>query len=184
MANSTITKEALADSLKELMKQIPLSKISVKDITEHCQVSRNSFYYHFKDKYDLVNWIFYSETLREVNSFCEPDNWLDGFVNLCKYLHENRSFYIHAFRYVGQNSLYEYLLNFYFELMKISINTTYSRAGYRLDDRELYLMARMRAHSYVGMIMDWVKSGMSDDYMIYFERLRALNDMEGNGIFL
>jgi len=178
MSKNTITKEALASSLKSLMKVKPLSKISVKDITEYCNISRNSFYYHFTDKYDLINWIFYSETLKEVNIFFEPDRWAESFINLCKYLNANSGFYRHAFRYVGQNSLSEYLLEFYFELVKIHVDTSYAEIGFKLDPDELYLIARMQAHSYVGIIMDWVRAGMSDDYMNYFERLKRVYNLE------
>lgn len=61
MPDSLITKKALASSLKELMETQPLTKISVGDICEKCGMNRKSFYYHFCDKYELVNWIFYTE---------------------------------------------------------------------------------------------------------------------------
>lgn len=54
-ADSNLTKRALAAAMKELMEQMPFSKISVSDIAEQCGMNRKSFYYHFKDKYDLVN---------------------------------------------------------------------------------------------------------------------------------
>ncbi|MEG1932709.1 MAG: TetR family transcriptional regulator, partial [Pygmaiobacter sp.] len=63
MADSAHTKRVLGDSLKELMQKKPLAKISVGDITAHCGINRQTFYYHFKDKYDLVNWIYTSETI-------------------------------------------------------------------------------------------------------------------------
>ena len=55
MPDSNITKKALAMAMKELMEQIPFSKISVSDICEKCGMNRKSFYYQFKDKYDLGN---------------------------------------------------------------------------------------------------------------------------------
>ena len=61
MADSNMTKKALASALKELMKTVPFSKISVGDICNMCEMNRKSFYYHFKDKYDLINWIYTSE---------------------------------------------------------------------------------------------------------------------------
>ncbi|WP_242622571.1 TetR family transcriptional regulator [Intestinimonas timonensis] len=61
MADSNITKRALATSLKELMVEQPFDKINVAQICEHCNMNRKSFYYHFKDKYDLVNWFFDTE---------------------------------------------------------------------------------------------------------------------------
>lgn len=48
MPDSNITKKALAMAMKELMEQIPFSKISVSDICEKCGMNRKSFYYHLK----------------------------------------------------------------------------------------------------------------------------------------
>jgi len=175
MPKTAITKSALASGLKELMKHKKLSKITVSDITTQCDISRNTFYYHFCDKYALVNWIFSSEALPIINTFSDPDCWLDGFVNLCKYLLKNRQFYLEAFEYVGQNSLKDYLLEFYFELIKTHIATYYAQYNFRLSLDDLYIIARMETHAYVGIILDWVKSGMRDNYMSYFEQLKCVN---------
>lgn len=67
-----ITKQALAASIKELMEREPLSKISVGDITSNCGVNRQTFYYHFKDKYELVNWIYYTETVKLMSRLFRP----------------------------------------------------------------------------------------------------------------
>ena len=63
MADSNITKSALASALKELMETTPFAKITVSDICAKCNMNRKSFYYHFKDKFDLVNWIYDVEYL-------------------------------------------------------------------------------------------------------------------------
>ena len=57
----TPPKQAFADALRKLLEQKPFAKISVSHICEECGMNRKSFYYHFKDKYDLVNWIFDTE---------------------------------------------------------------------------------------------------------------------------
>ncbi|MDR1731222.1 MAG: TetR/AcrR family transcriptional regulator C-terminal domain-containing protein [Synergistaceae bacterium] len=180
MSKTALMKKALVDALKALVKEKSLAKITVSDITEYCGISRNTFYYHFNDKYDLINWIFYSETLPEINAFSEPDRWFDGFVRLCRYMQANRDFYLEALDYAGQNSLQDYLVDFYFELLKIHINTIYSQSGCKLADEELFLMARMEAHSYAGIVMDWVKQGMQDDYMARFEQLRRVSMLAGS----
>ena len=51
---SQITKRALEASLKKLLTKKPLDKITITDITEDCGINRMTFYYHFKDIYDLV----------------------------------------------------------------------------------------------------------------------------------
>ena len=58
---SDITKNALAASLKKLLNRKTLNKITVKDITDDCGVNRQTFYYHFHDVYELVEWIFIHE---------------------------------------------------------------------------------------------------------------------------
>ena len=53
---SQVTKRALEASLKKLLLEKPLHKITVSDITDDCGINRMTFYYHFKDIYDLVEW--------------------------------------------------------------------------------------------------------------------------------
>ena len=53
---SQTTKRALEASLKHLLAKKPLDKITINDIAEECGISRMTFYYHFKDIYDLIEW--------------------------------------------------------------------------------------------------------------------------------
>ena len=62
---SQVTKRALEASLKNLLLQKPLSKITISDITEDCGINRMTFYYHFKDIYDLVEWSCQEDASRE-----------------------------------------------------------------------------------------------------------------------
>ena len=81
MAESGVTKKVLAYALKNLMETRPLNKITVGDICEACDMNRKSFYYHFQDKYDLVNWIFYTEFFDEFQ--VERTSSADALVRLC-----------------------------------------------------------------------------------------------------
>ena len=54
---SNTTKTALEASLKKLLKKKTFDKITIADLTEDCGISRMAFYYHFKDIYDLVEWV-------------------------------------------------------------------------------------------------------------------------------
>ena len=58
------TKRALEASLKKLLLRKPLNKITINDITEDCGVNRMTFYYHFKDIYDLVDWILVEDAAK------------------------------------------------------------------------------------------------------------------------
>ena len=107
MADSNMTKKALASALKELMKTVPFSKISVGDICNMCEMNRKSFYYHFKDKYDLINWIYTSEFVVGLQNKIYDSEW-NILEDLCDYFYENRDFYRKALQIEGQNSFYDY----------------------------------------------------------------------------
>lgn len=135
MADSNITKRALSMALKELMTEQPFSKINVGDICEKCNMNRKSFYYHFKDKYDLVNWTFDTEFIAAVNltSIAAPrDEHWEEIERACGYFYENRNFYLNALKITGQNSFAEHLRDFCFPLLKLRI--TYVLGEEAADD--------------------------------------------------
>lgn len=110
MADSNITKRALATAFKELIETEPFSKISIGELCDKCDLSRKSFYYHFKDKYDLVNWIYYTEFFKIAQQKEYTLGW-DLLEDLCSYFYENQDFYRKTFNIVGQNSFSEYFRN-------------------------------------------------------------------------
>lgn len=113
MADSNITKRALAQALKQLMSQQPLEKISVGEICALCEMNRKSFYYHFKDKYDLVEWIFESEFIAQIKDIDPTDQWT-FLRTLCDYFYQERTFYIRALEVRGQNAFRDYFREFFY----------------------------------------------------------------------
>ncbi|MDD6715832.1 MAG: TetR/AcrR family transcriptional regulator C-terminal domain-containing protein [Firmicutes bacterium] len=109
MADSNATKNALAASMKKLMRKKPFEKISVSDICEDCGINRKSFYYHFRDKYDLVNWIFYVGFIGELDVNSYDSGW-DMYSDMCKYFYREKEFYNAALKIEGQNSFKDYLI--------------------------------------------------------------------------
>lgn len=118
MADSNITKKALASALKELIQEMPFSKISISDICDRCQMNRKSFYYHFKDKYDLVNWIFDTEfiTVATQKSFASADTWKRLDI-LCDFFYSNHDFYRKVLSIEGQNSFGEHFRDLLFRIV-------------------------------------------------------------------
>ena len=101
------TKAALEASLKKLLLKKPLDKITINDLTTDCGISRMAFYYHFKDKYDLINWIYTSEFVVGLQNKIYDSEW-NILEDLCDYFYENRDFYRKALQIEGQNSFYDY----------------------------------------------------------------------------
>ncbi len=128
MADSNITKQALASALKDLMEETPFEKINIGQICEKCGMNRKSFYYHFRDKYDLVNWIFDTDFIALALNR-SADRW-ELIEVVCNYFYENRNFYRKALRVKGQNSFSEHFREFLHPL-------THTRIEEILDQKDV-----------------------------------------------
>ncbi|MBO5556232.1 MAG: TetR family transcriptional regulator, partial [Oscillospiraceae bacterium] len=56
------TKELLAESFRELAEQKPINKITIANITDNCGMTQPTFYRYYKDKYDLIAWIYVTDS--------------------------------------------------------------------------------------------------------------------------
>lgn len=121
MADSNITKRALAAALKQLMEEMPFEKINVANICEKCDMHRKSFYYHFKDKYDLVNWIFDTDFIALTVNQESKQSYHDRFEfieTVCRYFYDNRKFYRKALQIKGQNSFSDHFREYIQPLLR------------------------------------------------------------------
>lgn len=152
MPGPGITKRLLADALKKHMAARPLSKISVGDIVDECGLNRNSFYYHFKDKYDLVHWIFYTEFVAELNQEEFKSTW--KFVEqICYFFYRDKAFYSNALSETGQNSLSEYFSG-------VIQSAVFARMEKVQEDEEFKsFFATFLIDSLLACIIRWLREG-------------------------
>ena len=106
---SQMTKRALVASLKELMAEKPLDKITVTDLTEHCGVNRMTFYYHFKDIYDLVDWILVEDASKILEGRQSFETWDEAYLDILHQLQENKTLVLNVYRSVGREQVEQYL---------------------------------------------------------------------------
>lgn len=67
--NSQNTKQMLCNALITLSEKKPFSKISVSEIVNLCELNRKTFYYHFADVYDLLEWHLNNEINTSISAF-------------------------------------------------------------------------------------------------------------------
>ena len=97
------TKQAMADSLKRYMEVKSLSKITISAICEDCGINRKTFYYHFKDIYDLLKWTLEQESLVVVNQLDVMVDYEKIVLTLLDYVDKNRALLVHAYSAIGKN---------------------------------------------------------------------------------
>lgn len=149
------TKFKLAKSLKDLMRSQPLEKITVKDIVEHCAVSRQSFYRLFQDKYDLVNWYFEVLAQQSFKQMGKQCTLREGLIKKFQFIEQEAVFFDQAFSLQDANSLINYdyacIYDFYKQLIE-------DEQDMPLDEGLSFLL-RMYCHGSIAMTVEWVKAG-------------------------
>ncbi|GFI61733.1 HTH-type dhaKLM operon transcriptional activator DhaS [Clostridiales bacterium] len=150
MSDSNLTKRALASALKELMQTKPFPKISIVDICKKCDINRKSFYYHFKDKYDLINWIYNTEFESGLKDK-DYNSELELVEEVCTYFYNNRDFYKRALMIEGQNSFLDYFRGVFKSLLTKFINNSLPCC----KDTKFYV--EFYTDAFVISIVSWVK---------------------------
>jgi len=166
MSESQLTKKALAISIKKLMETIPLSKISIREIANNCGVNRQTFYYHFKDKFDLVNWIYYTEAIENLADCKNYAHWTDGMYKTLVYFMDNKSFYINALNTPGQNAFDGYLFKKTYDLVMGVVNDISSSIDVsdtnKISDTDKNFISDFYTHALVGITVQWIKNSMME----------------------
>lgn len=152
MRTTRDTKAMFANELEEMMQTMPLSKVRVADLCGRCCVERRVFYYHFKDKYDLVAWIFERDYTRAAEGNAPYSEEL--YAEAHRRLWDRRGFYRRAFEEDSQNSIERYLLQFSVEANEAVLRRY---LGVRKLSRQHAFVARHFAYGNVGCVIDWLR---------------------------
>ena len=103
MAN--FTERAIIETLNEMLKAHTIDKITVKDLTEACGISRNTFYYHFHDKYDVLTKYFVEQTEAVLNAHDDEESWENNFFDELRFFYENKKAINHIYKSVDREAL-------------------------------------------------------------------------------
>lgn len=173
MSDSIITKKAIAASLRELMRRKRLAKITVSDIVKNCGLNRQTFYYHFKDKYDLLNWVITDEVASALSDSIGEKNWSEAMLEVLNTMKREKAFYINALGMDCQSAFFDDLFGVVRSMLLRIVDQLSESAfgGQKLAPADRQFIAEFYAHGLVGMVIQWAKSGMREPPEEIVERL-------------
>ena len=161
------TKQLFADKIMQLAKNKPIKDIQIKELCVLCGVERTTFYYHFRDKYDLVAWIFKQNYIEEA-SRAETINDERMIREMFHRLSMQKEFFLNALQDSSQNNLREYMLAFY-----IGIEEKVLCEYYHTDSLNEELLYEVRNYSFgcMGQTIDWLlgKNNLSAEKMAHYQ---------------
>lgn len=171
---SQLTKRALEESLKRLLLEKPLGKITIADITDDCGISRMTFYYHFQDIYDLVEWSCEEDAARAIAGNKTADTWQTGLLDTFLSLRENKPFITSIYHDMSREQVERFLVPVVSDLVKDVVDEHAARRYVREQDRDF--IARFFAHALIGTVLDWVARDMRDDPRQLVQRVATVAD--------
>ena len=169
---SQITKRALAASLKNMLLKKPLNKITINDIAEDCGINRMTFYYHFKDIYDLVEWTCEEEAAKALEGNKTYDTWQQGFLNIFNAVLENKPFIMNVYRSVSREQVELYLYKVTYDLLIGVVNER--SADITVSDDDKKFIADFYKFAFVGIMLEWIKNDMKTDPKEIVDRISSL----------
>ena len=169
---SQVTKRALEASLKHLLLQKPLNKITINDIAEDCGINRMTFYYHFKDIYDLVEWSCLEDAKRALDEKKTYDTWQQGLLQIFAAVQENKPFILNVYRCVHREQVEKYLQPLVDQLLLDVIEEESSGMMIREEDKQFII--DFYKYGFVGMVLEWIRRDMKTEPAIMAERLNIM----------
>lgn len=166
------TKRAIAASLKKMLAVKPLDKITIADIVDDCEINRQTFYYHFKDIYDLVEWIYTSEATKALDGKNTYDTWQQGLLHIFEYVLDNKPFVTGTFKSLSREHLERYLFNETYNLLMGVIEEKAHGISVRDDDKAF--IAHFYKYAFVGLMLEWIGAGMKEKPTDIVQRLSLL----------
>ena len=164
------TKRALEASLKKLLLRKPLNKITINDITEDCGVNRMTFYYHFKDIYDLVDWILVEDATEALEGHQDFETWSDAFRDMLEKVQANRVLVLNVYRSISREQVEQYLYKMLDPLLRMFIE----RENIPVQEEDKQFIIDFYKYGFVGMVLEWIRKDMKTDPVLLTQRRNKL----------
>lgn len=156
MSGSNITKRAFSDALIDLCRHTRFEKISVQDITNRVELNRQTFYYHFTDKQELLAYVYYDRALKILDDHSVTvDNWEEKAKEMLTAIKQNANFFhntVLANPNILSTNFAKIVHDRFMDLFRI-VDTQHQTS---LVDQEFY--AKFWGYGCSGMLVSWINS--------------------------
>ena len=163
---SQLTKRAIVDATVALAQVRPLNKITVRDVVNACGITRNTFYYHFHDIYEVLEYALKSayEEICAANAG-NPEGILFGLVDFCV---EHKRLFANLYRVIGVERLSDYVGKQIYQFLRELL--MHEASGQTVAEEDLHVICAFYEEALTGLLVRWIRNDGKD---LTGERLRA-----------
>lgn len=156
------TKQAIAETLMGLLLTQSIDQITVKKIVETCGINRQTFYYHFCDIYDLLEWSLSHSIEAYLEEFPFPQgSWTEKARHLFHFFYTNRRRILHAYD-ANNRKLYEmFVMKMVRPIIEEQADSYPVTAAIPAEKREFVI--KTFSWLYTAVFFEWLEEGMRDE---------------------
>jgi len=170
--NAELTRERLGNALKEELRTTPLTKVTVRHLTEIAGVTRQAFYYHFPDVMSLATWVFERDIVTHIMAHATYREWSDGFCDLLVYMNEHREQTYAVVSSLSRREIEEFFYRAFREMMRAII--TELEGSVPLDPARRDFIIDHFTLSVVAHLFHWLNRDMQADPYILTENIEVI----------
>lgn len=170
------TQKAIIQTFQDMLHKMPFDKITVSAIVSSCQISSNTFYYHYRDIYDLLDtWLVLKKEKYKENAALGI-RWQDAAKSMLHDLKDNSDVVYHLFNSLSRERIERYI----FESTDDTFYQLVCRetAGVAIPEQELRDIAEYNSYSFLGFFLKFLWNHMDDDIDDGIEKISRI--FEGN----
>ncbi len=184
MKRTDLIKKELSRTLVQMVNTQPLKNVKIKALVDNCGINRGTFYYHFKDIYDLINWTFESEIIEPLKQgiLAKPEaEWNNLTLQSLQTMYSNKNFYCQAIRLEGQNNLKSYMMQKNLESWQLLVEQYLEESNIEknYDDSYFSFLIKYTSQAICNMTIEWTLDGMK----VPVEMMAKMNDVATHGIY-
>ena len=167
-------KAAICRSASELLTKKRTKKLTVKDIVEECGITRQTFYYHFQDRYELLDWLIYNELILPLVTDFNLDNMCDKLYGMFEQIASDKKFYQNALK-LSSDDLTRYINRIANEQITKLVKSLAVQNGLTAaTEKDDIVIAEFIGYGICGVVISWIQKGMKESPKEMTERLHSL----------
>ena len=149
------TKDIMSDVLISKLETKPLSKISVKEIADCANVNRQTFYYHFKDIYDLLGYSMQREA-EFLLERAENASWDEILLEIAEFLEDRRAMCLRAIEAAREDTIRKFVYSLIQSYLRVVLDE--ASAGMNIDEQYKDFLTSFLVVSVAGNYVEWIKT--------------------------
>lgn len=171
---SRLTKNAITASLIRLMSKMPLDKITVKDIVDDCDISRNTFYYNYQDIYAVIEELFEMELKAMLGTQSVSQTWHQIFSDICGFLYEYKGAVYSMYNSSRRDFLEKQIGRVIYRCMEQAADAVIEEAGLSVTQEDVGIIVRFYGGALKNLVLEWLEDKMRvpvDDIALRLDRI-------------